>query len=213
MTTKTYFLDENQSSRLEISWKGYFFDIFKKDFVIRLNDQVIDTIQKQTELEKSKVYPLAERSILKIQLDPNNLEVFHNENKLQAYRDPVESLKTSYSLTNLLGGFLVIIGLLNILPLTNEGAGQEYIFWEGYLSLVFGLLVLVASYVSKRVATASSLKIIVMIVILQMIILDIFAPIIIENSFLDLKGLLVTILILGPIFKSIRTLQISLEHE
>jgi hypothetical protein len=130
---------------------------------------------------------------------------------LQAYRDPVESLKTSYYLTNVLGGLLIIVGVLSILPLTNSGAAQEHILWEGYLSLVFGLLVLAVSFVNRKTATTASLKIVAVIVILQTVALDIFSPIISENGLVDFKGLLLSVLILGTIFKSIKSLNMSLE--
>jgi uncharacterized membrane protein HdeD (DUF308 family) len=137
--------------------------------------------------------------------------LIHNENKLQAYRDPVESLKTSSYLTNVLGGLLIIVGVLSILPLTNSGYAQEHFLWEGYLSLVFGLLVLSVSFVNRKTATTASLKIVAVIVILQTVALDIFSPIISENGLVDFKGLLLSVLILGTIFKSIKSLNMSLE--
>ncbi len=197
MGKQTYYLNNADRKKLEITWKGKVLGVFKKDFIIRFNGQIIDTIPQQIDLEKGKVYTLPDDSMIQIALNPNDLEVTHNNTLLEPYINTASLLRTSCITLSSFGALFIIFEVENVV--------RGSILWPEAIRLLLGVSIIILGTIAYKTKSIFALWIALILFVSEMFISDIFVPVAIENqaiSFSDILGSLLITIILSYTIKT-----------
>lgn len=206
MTSQLYFFNDSDSSKLEIAWHGRFFDIFKSNFTIVLNNQVIDTVKTHKEMEQGKSYTLSDSSTINARLLGNRIQVTHNKHKVKPH--PKKTALNAYRFLPFFGLYHIFIGFLEILSASNEGASPEQVLVQGYTSVLFGLLILTLSPISQKTKSIALHWLIIIFVLLAVIIVHVYGYLIIDNEGTTwLGGIALSIFALDRTYEAIRQLK------
>ena len=202
MGKQIYFLTGSTSNKIEISWQSFIFNAFKRNIVIQLDGQVLDSTVQQIELEKGKTYSLSDGSTLAVSLNPNDLEVRHNGQVVEPYQDIDALLSTTLTVFLLFGLGFVFLGIADLWPIGVEGIGAGYKLAEIFL----GLIILLLGYLIYKTKSLLVLQSAFLIVVLHALIFDIYVPITTENESFHLTNIWVGIILLSLIYQSIKAL-------
>ncbi|MFN2110692.1 MAG: hypothetical protein ACK2UI_13590 [Anaerolineae bacterium] len=146
MAKLTYALEPGGSKRLEISWKGMY-----KDFMVKLDDEVIGELSGQKELKAGRQFALPDGSSLSVQLVQKlysaELQILRNGQPLPgSSSDPENRLKNAYGMVFFVAGLNLFLGLIAWL------FQVEFLqdIGIGFYSIIFGLVFLVLGFFVKR---------------------------------------------------------------
>jgi hypothetical protein len=204
MGKQIYFLTESTSNKIKISWQSFIFNAFKRNIVIQLDGQVLDSTVQQIELEKGKTYSLSDGSSLAISLNPNEFEVRHNDQLVDPYLDIAASLKETVSFIIIFGLFYIGLGLVDFV-LTTVGKGTDSIYELG--AILIGVVLLVLGYLFHRVKSPLILWGVLSIVIIQSLFFDVYIPIAINKTSVHFTNFGLEIILVGYFFVSIKKLR------
>jgi hypothetical protein len=144
MPTLRYALEPNGPKRLELAWEGQY-----RNFVVKLDDQVIGQVAGQKALSAGHTLPLPDGSSLTLKTTgsalANELRVLRNGQPVPgSASDPTVRLRNTYQIIFFIAGVNLVLGLLggllrpDILRQLGVGWGT---FMLGAVYLLLGLLV------------------------------------------------------------------------
>jgi hypothetical protein len=158
MPKKQYALEKGGAKRLELSWGGMW-----RNFTVRLDGEVVGTIENQKALRAGQTFALADDSQIHVQLvtkvGSTELQVTRDGQPLPgSAADPEQRVKTAYGILFFIAGLNIVLGLIGLIARSELLASLGL----GLGSVIFGLFFLGAAFfVMRRSQIALILAIIV----------------------------------------------------
>jgi hypothetical protein len=154
MPIRKYALSRGEPKRVEISWTAFSF----KSFIIRFDGYHIGTISSRQELEMGRDFPLADGSVLRVQMTSSflntQLRVLRNGQPLPGSpSDPFYILRTAYWIIFFVGGLSTVLGLIvTLLATSGSQAPGLAILLSGLIFLLLGFFVRRQSAIALGIA-------------------------------------------------------------
>jgi hypothetical protein len=121
---------------------------------IRLNGDLIGTVDTRKELKAGKEFTLQDGSTLKVKLAKSNLQVFRNGELLSGGKDPARRLRMCCGAIYVLGGFYILLGCIAYISELNKSFIPRFEYLGpthyGIISIVSGCILVVLGLLTRR---------------------------------------------------------------
>lgn len=200
MPKKTFYLDTAKTESIEISW-GFNW----KNFCVAKNKEIIGNFENKQELQKGKLFTLANNNTISAQLKKTKLgpelEILYNGKPVPgSATDPHFQVKTAFILLLVIGILNIVVGVItelgDVQMLKQLGAGLGII--------IVGAIYIILAFLVKQKHSLTALYMGIVLLALDVILIIIYGA---ETNRIPVYGIILKICFIVYLMKAIKAIK------